>query len=82
MQRKARVSARVMYVRVDVRMCVCSRARVRCVREYVRVRVYAVCRNQWKRVEEAAWQERTVGRRTKSGGGGGDGWQSVGRRVG
>lgn len=38
-------------------------------REYVRVRVYAVCRNQWKRVEEAAWQERTVGRRTKSGGG-------------
>lgn len=27
-QRKARVSARVMYVRVDVRMCVCARARV------------------------------------------------------
>lgn len=28
---------------------------------YMCVRVCAVCRNQWKRVEEAAWQERTVG---------------------
>lgn len=47
--------------------------------------VCAVCRNQWKRVEEAAWQERTVGRRSagqRGGETGAGGWQSVGRSVG
>lgn len=44
--------------------------------------VCAVCRNQWKRVEEAAWQERTVGWRTKSGGCRADGSRLVGGWLG
>lgn len=62
-------------------VCVCVRA---CVCVHTRVCVWcAVCRNQWKRVEEAAWQERTVGRRTRRRrAAGGGGWQSVGRRMG
>lgn len=47
--------------------------------------VCAVCRNQWKRVEEAAWQERTVGvedEAVKSDGWRAGGSRSVGRVVG
>lgn len=44
--------------------------------------VCAVCRNQWKRVEEAAWQERTVGRRTRRRRATGGGRVAVGRSVG
>lgn len=43
------------YVRVT------SYAGYTCVRGKADVYVCAVCRNQWKRVEEATWQERTVG---------------------
>lgn len=79
-QRKARVSARVMYVRVDVRMCVCARARDACVNTCVCVCTRCVVTSgrgsKRQRSKRGPWGG---GRRVA---GGGDGWQSVGRRVG